>query len=340
MDIDMPEGSITHSMYAEVTALIDQHLFASAVTLGQYMVAASGGLAAPPAVLVLFGKALKGAGEWRHAVDIFDQALLQSAVDLDQADVRFNIAQCLIEVGDTSAAQKALEQLEPSMRTAVIEITLAGLYRANGSTKLAIDCYKNVLRLNPYAIEAAKALVDLRATEPPPLAASKGPQPDVAMTAGGLVQGLTVAYTLVAQEAHSDALETFEQLERQFGLTVHGLVQRGSARAAMKQTAEAVELFDQARAMQASSLEGGAAHAATLVELQCKVGHPDQSVQLAQLSKLAQQLLRIDQKRAAPWVASSYFCSASASSIAAQQRKHPGTTSGPTAVEQMKTAIR
>ena len=118
------------------------------------------------------------------------------------------------------------------------------------------------------------------------------------------------------------------------------MVARAVARAAMKQTTEAVALFDQARALQSMSLEGASAHAATLMELQCKVGYAEQPAQLAQLSKLAQQLLRIDQKRAAPWVASSYFCSASAASSAAQQRRQPGATiSGPSVAEQMNTAI-
>ena len=61
---------------AEVSTLIDQHLFASAVTMGQYMVASAGGMQAPPAVLILYAKALVGAKEWRQAVEVFEQALL------------------------------------------------------------------------------------------------------------------------------------------------------------------------------------------------------------------------------------------------------------------------
>lgn len=120
---------------------------------------------------------------------------------------------------------------------------------------------------------------------------------------------------------------------------MHGLVAKAIARAAMKQLPDAVALFDQTRALQSMTMEGAAAHAATLMEL-VKGGGSDQPAYLAKLSKLAQQLLRIDQKRTAPWIASSYFCSASAASIAAQQRRQSGSSvGGPSAAQQMKTAI-
>eukprot|EP01052_Picozoa_sp_SAG31_P038588 SAG31_NODE_5186_length_2693_cov_1.525443_1_plen_216_part_00 len=214
---------MTKGLQAEVSALIEQHLFASAVTVGQYMVASSGGLMhAPPSVLLLYAEALMGARDWRQAVEIFEQALLLGASRgiQNEADVRFKIGICLIEVGDLEAAQAALEEMDPRARTASIDATLARLYRLNGCTELAIQCYKNVLRRNPYAIEAAQALVDLRATEPPPVAESTAVLSEIPKTARGLVQGLSAAYTLVAQEAHSEALEAFELLERGFGVTV------------------------------------------------------------------------------------------------------------------------
>jgi tetratricopeptide (TPR) repeat protein len=179
------------------------------------------------------------------------------------------------------------------------------------------------------------------------------------------VQQLTVAHTFAAQEEHTDALQAFEALQGAFGNTVHGLVQvslaepirsldtaakmktlrrrlggrpmqRGIVRSAMQQPDAAVQFFEQARALDPNSLESGTAHAAALLALQRKTSDPSLP---ARLSQLSQQLLSADPGLAAPWVASSYFCAASAASLLAQHAKEPAPAKAVAAAAQLAKAI-
>ena len=77
---------------------------------------------------------------------------------------RLQIARCWLAIDDATSAQKSMERVETGQRTAAMNMLLARLYRAKESTGLATECYKNVLRDNPYAVEAALALVDLEPT--------------------------------------------------------------------------------------------------------------------------------------------------------------------------------
>ena len=65
-DAGVPNESLAGSLFVEVTSLVEQELFSSAVTLGQYMVASAGGASAPPSCKALLADALFGAREWRR----------------------------------------------------------------------------------------------------------------------------------------------------------------------------------------------------------------------------------------------------------------------------------
>ena len=60
-DAGVPNESLAGSLFVEVTSLVEQELFSSAVTLGQYMVASAGGASAPPSCKALLADALFGA---------------------------------------------------------------------------------------------------------------------------------------------------------------------------------------------------------------------------------------------------------------------------------------
>eukprot|EP00939_MAST-03C_sp_MAST-3C-sp1_P000687 g687.t1 len=80
---------------------------------------------------------------------------------VDPAAVRFRIFKCMSRLGDHRAAIVALEKIPASARTAAMSMALARTHRKRGSSKRAIECYRGVLRKNPYALGALVAMQEM-----------------------------------------------------------------------------------------------------------------------------------------------------------------------------------
>jgi tetratricopeptide (TPR) repeat protein len=235
-----PADGLAGSLYMEVSLLVEQQLFGSAVVLGQFMLAAAGADSAPPACALLFADALYGAQEWRRAAQYYTRAAQQQArlsggggggdgggdgtadaVDVAAAQVR--AAQCHLQLGEPEAARHVLQRIAEAGRPVGAWLMLARLYSAGGSVELAVRCYKEVVRQNPYAVEATLALTRLREGSGAPV---EPPAPALAGTAAGVVHELSNAHAAVVHDAVVEAMSRFQDLHRSVGRpTVHGLVE-------------------------------------------------------------------------------------------------------------------
>ena len=213
-DAGVPNESLAGSLFVEVTSLVEQELFSSAVTLGQYMVASAGGASAPPSCKALLADALFGAREWRRAAAHYERALeaAQRQPDgggVDAVRARVRMARCFMELDEPDDAKKTLDLIPSAERPAHAWMLLGQLLSAGGSVEPAIACYKQVVRLNPFALEAMLALTALseddREQPPEPVA------PELRGSAAGVAQALTNAHGYAAREHVHEAFAEFKE---------------------------------------------------------------------------------------------------------------------------------
>lgn len=294
------------SLYVEVASLVEQELFGSAATLGQFMLAAAGGISAPPSCAVLFADALYGAGEWRRAAAHYgrgvEAALRQpDGAGVDAVRARVRMAQCSVKLDEPDAARSALEEIPEADRPAHVWMQLGQLLSVGGSVEPAVRCYKQVMRLNPYAIEAYLALSALGEDSRGEKGKAEPVPAELRQTAAGVVQQLSNAHSHAVRQDVQEAMGEFKDLHEHTGPTTHVLVEEAKLHAELRDSAEAMHCLEQARELDANSLEGSEVHARLLA----KAGAPKRIA----LSQLTQSLLHVDKGRAEPWVASSYFWS-------------------------------
>ena len=322
------------SLYVEVASLVEQDLFGSAVTLGQFMVASAGGINAPPSCTMLFADALYGAGEWRRAATHYGRGIEagQRQTDGPGVDVvraRVRMAQCSMRLDEPDEARSLLEEIPEADRPAHVWMQLGQLLSAGGAVEPAIQCYKQVMRLNPYAIEAYLALSALGEDS------SDGkPEPvpvELLQTATGVVQQLANAHSHVAREDVQEAMADFKDLHERTGATTHLLVAEAKLYAELRDHSAALACLEQARQLDSNSLEGSEVHARLLA----KAGAPKRVA----LSQLTQALLRVDKRRPEPWIASSYFWS-SATKLSLAGSKNAERHAARRAVEYAEKAVK
>lgn len=325
---------LASSLYVEVTSLVEQELYSSAVTLGQFMLASAGGINAPPSCAVMLADALYGAGEWRRASAHYGRGVesggrLADGGGVDAVRARVRMAQCSVQLAEPDAAKQTLEQIPEAERPAHVWMQLGQLLSAAGSAEPAIACYKQVMRLNPYAVEAYLALNLLceenRVEKIEPVPAELLP------TAAGVVQQLSNAHSHVVREEVREALGEFKDLRQRTGPTTHVLVVEAKLHAELRDPSAALHNLEQARELDPNSLEGSEVHARLLA----KAGAPKRVT----LSQLTQSLLHVDKCRAEPWIASAYFWS-SATKPSLAGNKNAEKDAARRAVDYAEKAVR
>ncbi|OEL14052.1 Anaphase-promoting complex subunit 7 [Dichanthelium oligosanthes] len=131
-----------------MAALLDAGLFASAQTLGCFLVSSAGasndaGMPMKVESLVLHGDALYGEKEFRRAL------------------VKFKIALCHSALSEHREALQEMEGIPSKVRTLKMNLMLGKLYRISRNSRSAVVCYKECLRQCPYVFEAITALAEM-----------------------------------------------------------------------------------------------------------------------------------------------------------------------------------
>mmetsp|Transcript_560 Transcript_560/g.1641 ORF Transcript_560/g.1641 Transcript_560/m.1641 type:complete len:568 (+) Transcript_560:125-1828(+) len=150
--------------------LIDERLFASAVTLASFAVSEK--RKPEPSIHFqvklreLFATALVGNGEPLRAVAVLQDAVKQLSASKKASEqlsrinkLHTRIVSILAENNRLDDALDQAKRISATMRSAGLLATLAEIYHKKGNRQQAIDCYKQVCYKQPYAIQAPLALL-------------------------------------------------------------------------------------------------------------------------------------------------------------------------------------
>ena len=98
------------------------------------------------------------------------------ATHLDESSAKFKMGKCFAALGEWRFALAELETIPARARTLRVTLALAEAYKRTGYDRASVACYKECLRINPFAMEAAEALADAGAApaEPPEKTAENG----------------------------------------------------------------------------------------------------------------------------------------------------------------------
>ncbi|XP_003740724.1 anaphase-promoting complex subunit 7 [Galendromus occidentalis] len=135
--------------------------------------------------LVWYGDVLRESRQFKKAELMYEQALQlkRSVVRKRQheditphAEVQYRIYQCLLGRKEIRLATSTLENIPLKQRTPKMNMALGRLYQSQGNDRGAIACYKDVLKVNPYAIAAITSLLELnmKAADVSSMVTSKG----------------------------------------------------------------------------------------------------------------------------------------------------------------------
>lgn len=125
--------------------------------------------------LLLYAEAVKGLGNHRQALSYFKLALERQRENGKQARTSApskaeittieKVVDCYMALDDPSEsgvqALKYIEMIPAKSRSIKINMQMASIFEAHSKKKSAVACYQQVLRLNPYAVEAVLALLRL-----------------------------------------------------------------------------------------------------------------------------------------------------------------------------------
>ena len=91
------------------------------------------------------------------------------ATHLDESSTKFKMGKCFAALREWRFALAELETIPARARTLPVTLALAEAYKRTGYDRASVACYKECLRINPFAVEAAEALADAGAApaEPP-----------------------------------------------------------------------------------------------------------------------------------------------------------------------------
>lgn len=80
---------------------------------------------------------------------------------ISDADVKYKIHLCCIALKQKTAAAEILQMISARLRTPKMNMALGNLYKDIGMERVAITCFKEVLRECPLALEAVDNLLKL-----------------------------------------------------------------------------------------------------------------------------------------------------------------------------------
>ena len=106
--------------------------------------------------------------------------VVPGATHLDESAAKFKMGKCFAALGEWRFALAELETIPARARTLPVTLALAEAYKRTGYDRASLACYKECLRINPFAVEAVEALADagVAPPEPPGKIAKRGDDKD------------------------------------------------------------------------------------------------------------------------------------------------------------------
>jgi len=252
-------------------------------------------------LLEILGDCAQATQQYKRAISFYRRASLQYHVtghpSMSEAKLRCKEAQCLSSLGSVVEASSVMERIPAQMRTLGMCMTLGHLYVASGRHADATRMFLDSLSLNPYALEAVEWLailgadrnVVLEAVEKA-LVAKSGDEMD---TSSGLpVVDIVSAHFLMHRHQSKLALDHFVKLEQEFPNNVFLLLKIATLQLHMSDDAGAEQTFARIRQLDENNIECMDQYAQLFQRRNA----------LADLNRLAADLLDIDDKRPEAWV--------------------------------------
>ena len=270
------------------------------------------GPGSPVQTLVILGEALSKAGEYKRSIAIYKQA--QQLVNRNHrrrsskttktattttAEVYMHLCKemgyCWGKIGNTRAAIEALQGIEDDQRSVSVQLMLGQLHRALGQKALAKQCYASVWQRNPFALEAAHALIDLGEKAETLLEQCRGAHTSCAPWIPTVIQ----AYSYEHHFAPKEALKCLESLGAAFDASLNVLLQKGRLNLHLNKINQAIQLYERAHRLDSANVVGMDLYALCLYETRNKEA----------LNSLAQSLLvNGGTKRPEPWIVAALHC--------------------------------
>ncbi|KAL2642311.1 hypothetical protein R1flu_009898 [Riccia fluitans] len=321
----------------QMTFLLEQGIYDSAELLGGFLISAASanGDLSPSTraeTMILVADALYGKKEYKRALNLYRQAILQCratpkqttasgcrssaqagsraqsgsllhASSINENEVKYKIGLCHLAVNDTRAALSEMEGIPQKVRTLKTNLTLAKLYRITGYDRAATSAFRECLRQCPYVLEAYIALAELGVAAKElvsfiPQGQSKiiraSAEPFEAVR---WLQRLAEGHCSVYSHNYRDGLEHFSYLGQRFPNNLHVLLETAKAELAIGKCEEALHNFQKARQVDQYNVAAADEYAMVLRT----------RASVAELNRLVHDMLNIDSTRPEVWVASAVY---------------------------------
>ncbi|TKW24223.1 hypothetical protein SEVIR_3G038700v4 [Setaria viridis] len=269
-----------------MAVLLDAGLFASAQTLGCFLVSSAGlsndaGMSMKVESLVLHGDALYGEKEFRRALNAYKQAMqysrsiprqatssIRSSVSatgrspspnssnllsFNENEVKFKIALCHSALCEHREALQEMEGIPSKVRTLKMNLMLGKLYRISRNSRSAVVCYKECLRQCPYIFEAITALAEMGLSAKEfSLLFSQAPNrggklPSDSVDAQRWWNRYVEAQCCIASHDYKGGLDIYLELMQRFPNNVHILLEIAKVEAIIGRNDQAIMNFEKAR---------------------------------------------------------------------------------------------
>ncbi|GBG23822.1 Anaphase-promoting complex subunit 7 [Hondaea fermentalgiana] len=230
----------------------------------------------------------------------------QRGLDLDmlEAHIRFSIARCLSALDMSQAAIRMLESIDAKHRTASMLLWMGKLYESSGMDRPTVSSYREALRSQPYALRAATSLLRLGVNANDVWQVCQG---QVAAADQAWLHRFVDAHGLMSLNQYGPALQQFHKLSQEVPNNSHVLTNMAYINLQTDDLDDALTHFRSARRADPTSMENMDVYARAIYE----VGDE------TRLNSLTRELMDIDEKHPAPWLAVALFCDTKGDSMSA-----------------------
>ncbi|XP_049516555.1 anaphase-promoting complex subunit 7-like isoform X3 [Dermacentor silvarum] len=217
--------------------------------------------------------------------------------------IMYQIHVCHVNMNQPADAISALESIPGKQRNSRVNMALGQLYQQSGNERLAITCYREVLKECPLALQAAKSLLELgvKAEQVAALVLHPGGSSGSSLPPDMEWLGQWIkANAYLHSREYSSSVTNFKQLEArpQLAENVEILASLGEAYYHMGDYTSATTTMERVHSLDPHLLRGMDVYAALLAK----------EKKVKELQSLSSQLMSVNSRSPEPWIVMAYLC--------------------------------
>ncbi|KAI9593378.1 hypothetical protein BDF19DRAFT_448533 [Syncephalis fuscata] len=313
--------SCSYTMLKHAQQLYDQSLIASAQLMAGMALSELQRLTAMNSstyveASLLFAQCLVYQNDYRRAMTFFEKAfntqlnIQRNQLPIDDLDIKIctEYAECCLKVNEWDEARRQLEVIHKDRRPLDIWRILARIYQVKGNPDAAIKCYINILKQQPFAMEAAIALVELgipldklNSLLMPKDTTALNSSSSTAKKEQSIVNWMSTylkAESAFNTNNYTGALKMYRTLERKYPKNTNLMLKVANCQVNQGDTLNAYHSYMAIRSSDPKMVEGMDRFAG-LIRGQGN---------MLLLNRLAENLMTINELRPEPWVAMAIYC--------------------------------